>query len=296
MRNHITLAALLLGGLAFSAPAFAQDDDDDTEFSDDSEESEESEDALEEILGESREESVGSEQDALRRGDIDDRIGVQDETIVEDRTEQTRRVIKTLQRKSFLKLGRFEASPNIGFVTNDPFLNRYIGGARLGYHVTEIFAIELEAAYSPDLGEADWKPLTKQLVRENHVSPDISKLMLISNATFQFSPIYGKVALRGNNIITFDIFGAFGMGITRTKDDLDALQAENDPIAQKTEVQIQPTTNFGGGARIIFNDTVAIRVDGRSLVYIETVNSTTLEMKNNFILSGGVSFFFPQMD
>ena len=39
-----------------------------------------------------------------------------------------------------------------------------------------------------------------------------------------------------------------------------------------------------------------MRVDGRSLIYIETVNSTTLEMKNNFILSGGVGFFFPSMD
>jgi outer membrane beta-barrel protein len=291
MRNFITLAALL-GGFAFSSPAFAQDDDEET-FEDDSEEEE---DALEEILGESRTESVRSEQDALRRGDIDDRVGVQDETIVDAQTEQTKRVIKTLQRKNFLKLGRFEAMPSVGFVTNDPFLNRYIVGARLGYHVTEIFAIELEASYSPDLGEADWKPLTKQLVQENHVSPDISKLMLITNGTFQYSPIYGKVALRGNNIIAFDIYGAFGMGITRTKDDLDALQAEDDPIAQKTEVQIQPTTNFGGGARIIFNETVAVRLDGRSLVYIETVNSTTLEMKNNFIVSGGVSFFFPQVD
>ena len=39
----------------------------------------------------------------------------------------------------------------------------------------------------------------------------------------------------------------------------------------------------------------AVRVEGRSLVYIETVSSTTLEMKNNFILAGGVSFFFPSM-
>ena len=60
-------------------------------------------------------------------------------------------------------------------------------------------------------------------------------------------------------------------------------------------MQIHPTTNFGGGARVVFNEFVAVRVDGRSLVYIETVNSTTLEMKNNFILSGGVSFFFPGM-
>jgi outer membrane beta-barrel protein len=206
------------------------------------------------------------------------------------------RTIKMIQKKDFMKIGRFEATPSVGFVTNDPFLNRYIAGVRLGYHLTEIFAIEGELSYSPDLGETDWKPLTTQLVNENNVSPDISKLTLVSNATFQFSPIYGKVALGGGNIIHFDIYGAFGMGVTQTRDDLRALQAEGDPIAQATEVQLQPTTNFGGGVRVVFNETLAVRVDGRSLVYIETVNSTTLEMKNNFVLSGGVGFFFPNMD
>ena len=293
--RFVTTISLL--GLAFATPAFA----DDGVVQEDDEEEEEDEfdfedDDLGDILGGEEEESVKDEQDALRSGDIDDRVGVKDETILEADQEGEKRVIKTIQHKDFLKIGRFEAMPAVGFVTNDPFLNRYIGGVRLGYHMTEIFAFEAELSYAPDLGDADWKGLTHQLVEKNHVSPDISKLTLIANGAFQFSPIYGKVALSGNNIIHFDIYGAFGMGFTRTVDDLEALQASEDDIeATATQIQMQPTTNFGGGARIVFNETVAVRVDGRSLVYIETVNSTTLEMKNNFILSGGVSFFFPQM-
>ena len=31
------------------------------------------------------------------------------------------------------------------------------------------------------------------------------------------------------------------------------------------------------------------------MIYIETVNSTQLEMKNNFIIQGAVSMFFPAM-
>ena len=31
------------------------------------------------------------------------------------------------------------------------------------------------------------------------------------------------------------------------------------------------------------------------MIYIETVNATTLEMKNNFILQGAVAFFLPSM-
>lgn len=303
MRNPLFSLALL-GGLAFSSTALADDTTDlmpgDALAQDDDSEGDDSsgDDDLDDILDgtDTSEETVGEEQDALRRGDIDDRAGVDGENLLEgEDAAGPKRTIKTVQRKDFMKLGRFEAGPSVGFVTNDPFLNRYIAGVRLGYHVTEIFGLEGELSYSPDLGEADWKPLTSQLVNENHVSPDISKLTLIGNLTFQFSPIYGKVALNGNNIIHFDVYGAFGMGFTRTVDDLKALQAEGDQVAEATQFQMQPTTNFGGGARVVFNQTIAVRVDARSLVYIETVNSTTLEMKNNFILSGGVHFFFPQM-
>ena len=188
-----------------------------------------------------------------------------------------------------------EASPHLAFVANDPFLNRYIVGTGLAYNITEIFAVEMSFDFAPDLGERDWKPLTKQLVEENHVSPDISKLTYFGSLTFQFSPIYGKVAMSGRDIINFDIFGNFGMGATRTADDLEALQATDDPRAQATQFQVHPTTNFGGGLRIIFSENLAARVEGRSLVYIETVNSTTLEMKNNFILQASMSFFFPNM-
>jgi uncharacterized membrane protein len=31
------------------------------------------------------------------------------------------------------------------------------------------------------------------------------------------------------------------------------------------------------------------------MVYIETVNATTLEMKNNLILQAAASFFFPNL-
>ena len=95
------------------------------------------------------------------------------------------------------------------------------------------------------------------------------------------------------HIVIFDLYGKFGMGFTQTKDDLSALQADNDERAISTEVQVHPTSNFGGGIRMSFNKNFAARVEGRSMIYIETVNATTLEMKNNFLLQASASFFFP---
>lgn len=210
--------------------------------------------------------------------------------------ERTRRIIKTLQRKTFLKIGRYEAAPHVGFVTNDPFINRYLLGASFAYHVTEVFAIEAMGSFSPDFGEGDYKAVTQQLIHENRVSPDISKINYYGNVNFQFSPIYGKVAVTGGRIVNFDIFGAFGTGIVHTTDDLEALQCPGDPLCEATKAQIHPTTNFGGGVRVIFNENLAFRLEGRSLVYIETIASTTLEMKNNFMMLASMSFFFPGLE
>jgi outer membrane beta-barrel protein len=266
----------------------AQDDDGGDEESLD--------DVLDDILGsQDTEQTVSEEREAVEYGDVDDIVGANAEEVLLPDQQRSRRIIKTIQKKNFLKLGRFEATPGVAFVTNDPFLNRYIVGMGLGYHATEIFEIEANFGFSPNLGEADWKPLTSQLVNNNHVSPDLSPLTVFGNAMFLYSPIYGKVAV-GQRIIPFDIFGAFGMGMVLTNDDLEALQQEGEEYAEATANQVHPTTNFGGGLRVILGESLALRIEGRSLVYIETVSSTTLEMKNNFILQGGVSFFFPGMD
>jgi outer membrane beta-barrel protein len=241
------------------------------------------------------EESVKSERDAVKSGKVESSTKAEE-------PKRRRKVIKTIQPKTFMKLHRYEIGPSIGLVANDPFLNRYILGAVFDYHVTEIFAIEATAAWSPVLGQGgctdpDWKPLSCQLLEKNNVSPDISRLTTHGAVGLQFAPIYGKVAA-GNNIIAFDIYGNVGLGVTATEDDIVALQAQDEPPdgpAHRTANQVHPTTVMGGGARIAFSESVALRAEVKSMTYIEAVKSTTLEMKNNLIIQTNVSFFFPGM-
>ena len=239
------------------------------------------------------EDSVRSERDSVKKGAPADAAPT-----LPGEDDKRRKIIKTIQKKNFMKIHRYEVGPSLGFVANDPFLNRYIIGGVFDYHLTEVFAAELQLGYAPILGtggqnDPDWKPLSKQLLIENSVSPDISKLTAHGSLALAFSPIYGKVAV-GRKIIAFDIFGYFGLGVTATQDDLVALQNKDDS-AVITQNQVHPTTIVGGGARVAFSEGVAARIEGKSMSYIETVNSTTLEMKNNFIVQANVSFFFPGM-
>jgi outer membrane beta-barrel protein len=251
------------------------------------------EDDLDEILGE-RPKTAAEERRALEQGRTDVLGEKKKDPIAgEDQAPLNRKPIKVLQRKNFLKIGNFEVGPHLGFVSNDPFINRYIVGGNVGYHFTEVLSMELAGSFSPDFGQGDWKPITNQIIENNKVSPDISKVIWVVNATAQFAPIYGKIAVLGGKIIIFDIYGIFGMGIAGTQDDLEAIQCagiEGSPCVA-TASQVHPTTTIGGGFRVAFSKTFATRIEGRSLSFIETLNGTSLEMKNNFIIQASATFF-----
>jgi len=291
VRTFLVLLSANLGGLAWANDTSTHDGiaQDDSSAEDDD---------LGDILdgpSDDTEQSAAQEGQDFASGSTGSTIGARDDSpLIQEDDGAKDRTIKTIQRKSFFKKGRWEASPHVAFVANDPFLKRYIVGSGINYNVTEIFAVELSFDFSPDLGEADYTAITKQLRDKNSVSPDISRLTYFSSASLLFSPIYGKVAVMGGNIINFDIYTSFGMGFTQTSECLECSDdADGKTLAAKTSEQVHPTTNFGGGARVIFNENMAFRHEGRSMVYIETVNATQLEMKNNFIVQAAVSIFFP---
>jgi len=237
------------------------------------------------------EDTIAEEKRSVLEGD----------TEPEAEIEKTRKpVIQTFQPKDFLKLGRYEVAATVGAVTNDPFLNRILLQATGTYHVTEVLAVEAVVGLAPgantrcaereDANCFDYKPITRQITTQNQVTPDISRIFGYANANIQFSPIYGKVAV-GNGIVNFDIFGLFGTGAVYTVDDVLLAGTEDSTTAR----QWHPMVSFGGGARVIFSKSFAARVEGRGMSYIETLDGTTLEMKNNFAVLGGISLFFPGM-
>jgi len=275
-----------LGLLGFSLNAFAQDDD-----------------GLDDLLGTSSDTGSIDTDEAASNAALNDLIVA----------EQNKQIIKTLQRKTFLKLERWELSPHVAFVINDPFLKRRILGTGVAYNLTEIFAVEGMIDYGLDLGDADLSTLTKQIKDDNNVAPDISRVLAFGDVSFVFSPIYGKAAVLGRKIVNFDIYAKVGMGVAQTKDDgtISGILDNDDNICPdlatlnsgseeaafcQTQIQWHPTTSFGGGFRVIFNDSFAVRVEGRSLTYIETVNSDMLEMKNNFLVQTSASFFLPSIN
>lgn len=276
LRHALTITI----GLLASSVAFAQEGSED----------------LDDIIGptgDSKDMTVREEADALAREAEAEKRDKTQEIKLQD---SKRRVIKTLQPKYVLKLGRAEVMPWFGGVTNDPFVRPILVGLNLGYHVTEILGIEYHGSLTLPLEganeEGDLKKITDDIKQNNEVLPEISRLRTHHTINFNFSPFYGKVAVVGRNSIIFDLYGSLGAGIAYTEDSLILTQKADDPKAAASARQVHPAINFGGGVRVMFGNTAGIRFEVRNLSYIGVLESTKLELKNNLILMGGASIFF----
>ena len=159
------------------------------------------------------------------------------------------------------------------------------------YALSDLLGLELHSALVPNRGQADWLGITEQLVTQNQVTPDISRMSAVGSSSLVFSPVHLVARVNDRTVMHAELFLRLGFGLVRTRDDLEALQKSDVPIAVNTERQTHPALARGVGARLQFGKRFALRVEGRRYNYVEVLESMTLEVKNPLILTFGTSFF-----
>ncbi len=220
-----------------------------------------------------------------------------------------------IENRFFLKEGRFEITPMFGYVPNNPFAKRFLGGVFLGYHFNEDFSVQATIGYSPDLKESDLKSLTSALVVIAHGGPGganfqqpLDKLALWAAFGGTWSPFYGKINLIGETVVNFDLYLSAGVGIistvhyNATYDDIPPDYTALD--AGQVEVEFSP--NLGFGMNFFLNQFMALKIDGRFAFWVDEQPQyctggpncdpiTSQRLYNNFVVSVGLGFFFPNM-
>lgn len=194
------------------------------------------------------------------------------DTALEDR-------VKAVQRKGFLKRGRFEAAPLFVTSVNDAFFQKVGGGIRLAYNLQDSFAIAVRGAY--------YTPFRTDNVREGKLA--FQSQLLTSQlygqvmASGVWAPIYGKVSVFNKRIIHFDLFLSAGLGAVWSATSL-APRSEGPHVA----------ADFGGGVRFYPKDWLAVEVGLLDTLYpdqpITSVPSTTQKV---LVANIGLSFFLP---
>ena len=187
--------------------------------------------------------------------------------------------VKAVQRKGFLKRGRWELGASLPATVNDAFYQKIGGGAHVAYHLHDSFALRLRG---------DWFTAVRTgRIREGKIA--FSSQLLASELDRQvlldgvWSPIYGKVAFLGQRIIHFDVFLAAGFGLAWSATSF-APRNEGPHLAG----------DVGGGLRFYPADWLALE-GGVSATFYPDQPSPTVpsSMQRVIAASLGFSIFFP---
>lgn len=190
-----------------------------------------------------------------------------------------------------LSAQRVGLSVGYEFVANDPFLYRRGWRHGVTWQPSPWAEVGATVTWYPILGnggenDADWKPLSKQLLLENSVSPDISKMwlqaQLVARVRAFRAPLGGEWEGSAGVLV--------GGAVFVTSDDLVALQNDGEE-AMATQNQVHPGLAYGLFADMT-TEYVGFRLRAESDAYIEVVNSTNLEMKRNLIFGVEVLCWF----
>jgi outer membrane beta-barrel protein len=187
--------------------------------------------------------------------------------------------VKAVQRKGFLKRHRFELTPILALSVNDAFYQKFGGGLRVAYNLADSFAVAARGLY--------FEPLRTDNVRLGQVA--FQGQMLSSQLYGQamidgvWSPVYGKAAVLGRDIVHFDLFLHAGLGLVWSATST-APRNEGPHLA----------TDLGGGVRFYPKEWLAFELGLAATLYTDRADeSAPSVVQKIFVANVGVSFFFP---
>jgi outer membrane beta-barrel protein len=210
----------------------------------------------------------------------------------------------------FLKAKRFEITPTVGLVPNNPFARRFTVNLGFGYHFTESLAIAGNFSFAPDLKERDLKGLTDVLLErasDDDFAQPVDKVTLSAALGVQWAPFYGKINLLGETVVNFDFYGFLGVGMVvqneyTATENPDATTVSDFVILSEPNSEVRFAPTLAVGANFFVTQTIAIRLDGRFAlfpddkpVYDPSDPPTGMRLVTMFTASAGVSIFIPKM-
>lgn len=190
--------------------------------------------------------------------------------------------ISVIQKKFLPKTGRFQLYTSGGLTTNSPWFINLGAKINFGYHFSESFGIETSGLFlTSSEGES-----AKEIRSNNNLQPDKFVITRYNvGVDLIWSPIYGKITTLENEIVPFDMYFAFGGGMSGTN----------------SQEKTVPTFHVGTGQIFALSKSMAFRWDYSWSLYqataIADVALTSPPSKstyNDLVFTAGVSFFFPE--
>jgi outer membrane beta-barrel protein len=190
--------------------------------------------------------------------------------------------VKSVQRKVYLKKGRFELTPLVTLSVNDPYYTKVGAAVRGAYYLADTLAVSGRFSAMQVLPEDDVRIAKRTFQSRIFFSvPQWSAM-----ADVEWSPLYGKVAFL-NDILHFDAYLLGGMGVVNT-------EMSSAETADGTRRGPSLAADLGLGIRFVARDYLAVNVALINTSYVDQpLNTSKGATQNLMTLNAGISFFFP---
>ncbi len=186
--------------------------------------------------------------------------------------------VKSVQRKVYLKRGRFELAPSVGLSVNDPYYSKVNASVRAAYYLADSLAVAVRGSAMQVLPSDDVRT-AKRVFNNSRIF--FSEPQLAALADVEWSPLYGKVAFL-NSILHFDAYLLAGAGAVFTE----ASAAGNRGPSFAADV--------GLGLRFVTRDWLAVNVAVINTSFVDQPLGTSKGATQNIMtLNAGISIFLP---
>lgn len=190
------------------------------------------------------------------------------------------RDVFTVQKRPFIKEGKFSATVYAGIIPNNIFEQYFPLGMRFNYFILENIGLELSGSYSlkSESGLGDTVTDPQGIGAQDFLIGDTQRIH--SSLSVLWSPFYGKTSFYNSALNYFDIYVAAGAGVVVTETQPDF----NTPTTSDTNVK----GVLGAGLAYYFGQHVALRLDYRQFLYNTQTGGLT---KASEVSLGGSLFF-----
>ena len=190
--------------------------------------------------------------------------------------------VKSVQRKVYLKKGRFEVAPAVTLSVNDPYYTKLGAAVRGAYYLADTLAVAGRFSMMQVLPEDDVRIAKRTF--DSRIFYSVPQWSAMGDV--EWSPLYGKVAFL-NDILHFDAYLLGGLGVVNT---------ETSKVLVSTGVPRGPSfaADLGLGLRFVARDYLAVNVALINTSYVDQpLNTSKGATQNLMTLNAGISFFFP---
>ncbi|NOK35915.1 outer membrane beta-barrel domain-containing protein [Corallococcus exercitus] len=187
--------------------------------------------------------------------------------------------VHIVQKKRFADEGKHELVLYPAVVqVNGKFTNHVGTALHYVYHLQENFALQVGGQYNWYSDESDFNLELIDKVREQAQAASSLLLQWGAHAGVEVTPLYGKFAFFNNSLAQFSVVLSGGAGIGKTRH-LIRPEVANEVEGQTYQVPARfgDTGNkflgeVGGGFRVQFGESYAIRLEVRDLIYTARVD------------------------